>query len=139
VDDAALIVAIKAGRSESYGGPFVKVLVDGQGLGSTVTASGGKVALHVEVLAPSWMELDYVRVYVNGQIVLEPVPAMGPGIARLVLDQDLALSADSILVVAAGSETWRMGAPGGGRPPVSITNPIRVDVDGNGFKPILAP
>jgi len=139
VDEAALIAAIKAGRSEVYGGPFVKVTVDGQGVGSTVTASGGKVALHIEVLAPSWMELDYVRVYVNGQILLEPTPANGPAVARLVLDQELPLAADSILVVAAGSETWRMGPPGGGRPPVSITNPIRVDVDGNGFRPILAP
>ncbi len=138
VDEAELYANLKAGRSLIYGGPLIRVLVEGQGMGATVSDADGLVALHIEVQAPAWMDVDYVRVYVNGTLVLEPQPVRDAIIDRLALSQELALTADSILVVAAGSDSTTLGAPGDRNPPLSITNPIRVDVGGDGFHPILA-
>ena len=51
-------------------GPFVRVSVNGAGMGSTaVAASGSKPTLHLHVETPSWFGVSRFEVYANGLIV----------------------------------------------------------------------
>jgi hypothetical protein len=134
---AEVFASIKAYRSIVVGGPLIRLAVDGAGLGETVTAAGGTVKVHVQVLAPPWMQIEFARVYANGQIVKDvAVPAL-TDVTRVDETFDLPLLTDAHVVAAAGStQSAHEMLPVSPRAPFSITNPIFVDADGGGYEPI---
>ncbi|NOY93353.1 MAG: CehA/McbA family metallohydrolase [Deltaproteobacteria bacterium] len=51
------------------GGIFLDVSVGGAGPGETVTGTGATALVHARVQAPSWVSVDTLEVYVNGDMV----------------------------------------------------------------------
>jgi hypothetical protein len=150
LDQAAVVKAIKEGRSFVSNGPIVKVTASGgKGLGDLVRARKGKVALDVRVESAPWVDVSEVRLVVNGerQAPLEMEGAYGP-VVRFNDDVDLTLDRDAwISVEVRGTRSLfpvlQQRAAGGAAIaaafPYAMTNPIYFDVDGDGkWTPPLA-
>jgi hypothetical protein len=137
--------AVKAGRVRVSTGPIVDVRVGDAGPGDLVT-SAAPVAM-ITVRAASWVPVDELRMVVDGEVVrAEPVPDVRD--ARGVLDYAVAwpvpLDEDGWVLVEAGIPiddrpgtrvVPRPGLYGLVAPeylPIAFTNPVRVDVDGDG-------
>ena len=125
--------------ARSWRGPFLRIDVDGAGMGETVAAPAGVVTVHVEVLAPEWMGLGFANLYANGEVVGEMVPLAEGDVVRLDESFELSLEADAHLVLVAGSLAAEHDMnPVSGKNPLSVTNPVFVDVDGDGYVPVWA-
>ncbi len=124
-------------RGLVMGGPLLRIDVDGAGMGDTVTALGGTVQVRLQVLAPAWMPLGFARIYVNGQIVLEPALADTTDTVRLDHVFEIPLETDAHIVAVVGSlQDAHQMTPVSPKLPVSVTNPVFIDVDGGGYTPI---
>jgi hypothetical protein len=135
LDAAALTRAIKAGRSYFSTGPVVDVSVGAQGLGDTVSTGGRPLELHVRVRAPSWIDVDRVTVLVGGVKVLER-PVMGAAPLRFDDTLSIPITSDSFVIVRVDGDRPMAPVIGDGARfkvyPLAITNPIWIDVDGDG-------
>ncbi|MBP7126205.1 CehA/McbA family metallohydrolase [Myxococcota bacterium] len=129
--------AIKAFRSQVLGGPVVDLQAGGGSLGDVVAAVGGVVPVRIRVMAPPWMGLQFVRLFVNGEVARDFAPLESGEVLRLDEEFELATPTDAHLVVVAGSTlaAHRM-TPISGKFPMTITNPVFVDADGDGYKAI---
>lgn len=101
LDDQAVADAIKAGHSFMSYGPFVRFWINdpGYSLGDELVDTDGTVSLHIEVEAPTWMKVDRVEVYRNGEL-LYVEEALESGVVRLVQDKDVTVDKDSWFVVS---------------------------------------
>ncbi len=149
VDIADVVESLKSGRSFITNGPIVELTVNESYLpGDTLSAIDGEVEIHFEVRAAPWILVEEARVYVNREIVrVLPVEAGADPVRRLVADVRLELEVDAFIVVevmGAGSlypvvqeRSWS-GLQADAVTPYALTNPVFVDVDGNGrFDPPL--
>ena len=143
--DSDLADAVKAQRAIASNGPFALLTVDGKAIGDTVTNPTGTVTIDALVDAPEWIDVDHVRLYVNGQIV-QDFPVKQPGLRPVFhnrWDQKLP-PGDAWIVLQAGGKrplpVALIGEHGGGTVvPFVITNPVFVDGDGDGlWKPVIA-
>jgi hypothetical protein len=134
---AVVADAVKAMRVLVTSGPFVEVGVLTPGPvarpGDVVRVAEDRVTLRLRVQAPSWMAVDEVRV-VRGGAVVETIDLRGERpdpVLRLARDVELAVGpADTwLVVIAEGAERDRVAA---NHPPFAVTNPIWLDVDGDG-------
>jgi hypothetical protein len=121
----ALRDAVRAGHMTIGGGVFVTADVAGIGPGDTVTGAGTRASVHVVVSAPTWVDVDRLRVFVDGAMTLDtPITAADP-IVRFddVVDVDVATGVGSyVVVVATGDHDLDPVHPG--RLPFGVTNPI---------------
>jgi hypothetical protein len=103
-------------------------------MGSTVVAREGVVQVQIRLAAPSWVRVNRVKLYVNGSVVQE-LPIDHPRGKPLSWQQSLPLRVekDSWLVVLAEGEGFTALYPN--LRPASFTNPIYIDIDGNGWQP----
>ena len=123
VDDAALIDAITGLRTIASLGPFLDMSIPP---GSVVT---GAETLEVEVLAPSWIVVDELRLLRDGEVV-ETVTGTQ---ASFELDPDQ----DALFVVeAVGSQAM---SPVSGSTPWALSGPILFDRDADGWVAPLEP
>jgi len=146
INPSEIIQNAKKGRMMITNGPFLEVSTDGgKPIGSTITAKGG-VNLKIRVQAADWIGVDRVQVMVSGRQPAEynftdrSHPAkFRKGVLRFDETVRIALDRDEHLIVVATGERsdLRRGwgrSPYGRMRPVAYTNPIYVDVDGDGFK-----
>ncbi len=134
IDEMEVVREAKRGHMVMSSGPFLEVSLDGALPGDEVKL--GKGTLKVRVQTPNWFSVDRVQVLVNGA----PDPKlnftdMRDGVVKFDRQITIALAKDAhLIVVAVGerSSTAPVMGPNGGRP-IAISNPIYVDVDGNGF------
>jgi len=146
-DPARLMQRIAEGHSFASNGPILDLTVSGRyGPGDTLGAVGGAVEVAVEVWSAPWIEASALQLYVNGEARSLPMRPLSQAPTRhLRADLALRLDRDTFLVaelrgsrplspvVQASSE----GADAGVLP-YALTNPVFVDVDGNGrFDPPL--
>ena len=132
-DPLDMVDSILHHRNEVSNGPFISFSVNGQPIGSLVTGvEGGAVNLDVVIQAPSWVGVDYVRVYSNGGEVIAEQPVSGTDVVRFDGSIPVTSAVDRWLVVEAGHSTATLSPVNMGQPVFSITNPIWVDFDGNG-------
>ena len=149
VDIAAVIESLRSGRSFVTNGPIVELTVNDRYLpGDTLVAVEGEVEIHIEVRAAPWILVDEARVFVNRQVVhVLPVEAAPGSVQRLRRDVRLELADDAFIVVEVtgrGSlypvvqeRSWT-GLQADAVTPYALTNPVFVDIDGNGrFDPPL--
>ena len=134
-------------------GPFLSVVGHSDGAsvavmpGDDLVADHGKVSLKVQVQCPNWIDVNRVQVFFNGRPNAEQnytratAPDLfgtGNEVVRFNASLDLNLDQDAHIIVATiGDEMTMqnvMGSRNGRRPPVAVSNPIFVDVDGNGFQ-----
>jgi hypothetical protein len=126
-------------------GPFLEVQTDdGLPIGSTVVARNG-IGLHIRVQAANWMEVNRVQVLVSGRqpeeynFTKQRNPEMfKAGVVRFDEKIHVKLTRDEHLIVVATGEGTDL-SKGWGRnansrmPPMAYTNPIFVDLNGDGF------
>ncbi|MBI2898497.1 MAG: CehA/McbA family metallohydrolase [Deltaproteobacteria bacterium] len=142
----AVVDALKVSRNGFVtNGPFVRMKVAGVDIGGLVQASPGRIPVEVEVQAAPWVDVTTIQLVVNGEpddpVDLEHEPESRPrpvvryrGTLRPRLWRDSWLQ---LIVRGEGTlePVVRHDPPDG---PLALTNPIWVDVDGNGrFDPPL--
>lgn len=139
------------GRVIMSTGPFMEASleVDDSGKryisGDTVNAPAKKATLHVKIQCANWLDVNRVQVFVNGHALKNlnftrrTHPKMfSNDVVKFDQSIPLELNSDSHVIVATIGEGLTlgrvMGKQYGNRPPCAVSNPIFVDVDGNGFQ-----
>jgi hypothetical protein len=162
LDVAAFDANVKAGRMVVSAGPWIQATARGVGKGGpgdTVVSKRGRVRLEIDVRSPAWIPVDEVRIVAIrgfGAANLEvrafdattkprvkPVPARfesNGGTSRFKASVAVQYSGDYMLVVEAGPKLGSAPASPeivnvveSGVVPLGFTNPIFVDVGGDGF------
>jgi hypothetical protein len=126
LDASALTNAIKRGQSYFTTGPILDVSVDGKGLGETVVPEGRLLELHVRVRAPAWIDVSRISVLVDGVKVLERRAAKTTPVRFVIVRVDGDRTMAPVIGDGVRFKVY----------PLAITNPIWVDVDGDG---VVAP
>jgi len=128
--------ALRAFRSQVTSAPFVDFTIDGKTLGETVVPVSPEqgVTVEIQVQAASWVPLDTILLVANGETIRKwPVPA-STDVARFQVSEAVVLPADAWLHVIAQADATREPLYPG-RTCLAFTNPIWVDLDGDGFDP----
>lgn len=143
LDTSALIQAMKKGQSFVSTGPIIEFTVNNTYIpGDTITIEEGKIDVGIKIQSAPWISVDEVRVIINGErkIVL-PIDVAKEQILKFQERISLNLEYDSYVAIEVfGSGTLfpvvqrRLRNDGyvSGPRPYALTNPIFVDVDGNG-------
>ena len=144
IDPYELALNAKNGKMVMTNGPFLKAEVNGHLPGEVVKAGGKEVTLDLEARTNNVAQLDRIQVLVNGRQVKslnftrEQHPQLfSKGGFRHSVPVTLTEDAH-IIVVATGQnapQNPRLTTPRRQVPPFAMTNPIFVDIDGNGFVP----
>jgi hypothetical protein len=149
LDQAALFEAIRKGRAFATNGPMISFQVNGRSaMGGLVQAPEGKVSLKLEAWSAPWIAVDEVRLILNGQRrIIFPVHEELREIRKFEQDISLTLRGDTYICLEAIGKTTlfpvlqspsRTGDLEDGTLPYALTNPVFVDVNGNGrFDPPL--
>jgi hypothetical protein len=143
-------------------GPYIELfaeeLAGGRaGLGQTLAPSTPDVILAIRVLAANWIPVEEVRVYANGFLAASFDATTSPKVQpapnnprsqsknktrRFEAEIPFSLSADTWFVVEAGTKLSPPPTPPPfvdmivpGNEPIGFTNPIFVDLAGDGFDP----
>jgi len=138
-DHEAIVAPLRARHAFVSCGPFVSfTALDGTQMGGeTAVDEAGEARFVVRVEAPRWMQIDRVRLLQNGVSVAEVA------LADWVRPADLraGIRFDGELVATPTADAWyvvEVVGSGGLWPidasqnPYAMTNPIEVDVDGDG-------
>ena len=135
--------ALKGGRAFVTNGPFVEFTANSRyTCGDTFTDKSGRIDLKIKVRSAPWVAVDEVRIIVNGQRrFILPVKASDLSVVKFSDGLSFTVDRDSTIEVevlgnrslfpvvqqAAASGTADEAAL-----PYALTNPVFVDVDGNG-------
>ncbi len=147
-----MVHAAEQGRTVMSNGPFLEVWASETGgtksvtAGQDLSAGSKKVTLTVKAQCPNWIDLDRMFVLVNGRIhpqhsyFREQHPdVFRSGNVKIDRKLELTLDRDAHIIVVVGdigSDLSKvLGSTDGKMPATALTNPIFVDVDGNGFQP----
>jgi len=139
----AIARSIKKGCSFSSNGPIVEFKVNGRySSGDLITERNGKVDVWIKVQSAPWIAVDEVRIIVNGERkIIFPVKTEKEVIQKFADQIGLKLDRDSYIAVEVlGKEslfpvlqgTSRNGLLENAILPYALTNPVFIDVDGNG-------
>jgi len=145
IDPLEIVRHSKKGHIVMSNGPFMEVKLNDAIPGDVLRLEGGKGKLHVRVLCPNWLDVDRVQVLLNGKadanlnFTRKTHPELFHDKAlKFEHAIDLTLREDSHVIVVALAEESEigevMGPLWGRQKPAAMSNPIFVDVDGNGFK-----
>jgi hypothetical protein len=127
--------ALLQSRAQISNGIFLEVVANEvAGIGDLLDAPDGNVNVSVIARAAPWVDVSVAEIWVNGTrraaTSKTAAPEQGNRIQWL---QRLSLTRDSWLVVTArGERPLAETFPGGRGLPFAITNPVFVDVDGDG-------
>lgn len=153
---------IKAGKMVGTTGPYIEVTaVDSAatsvGVGGTLDPATSEVTLNIRVAATHWIPVEEVRIYVNGFLhssyndvsdpsISKPKKATSGSKKTIRFDSAgeivLNLAVDSWIIVEAGQKISPLPVPDPftnlivpGLESIVFTNPIFIDLDGDGFDP----
>jgi hypothetical protein len=158
-DDPAQLETLDMVHSAEHGhmvmtsGPYLEVLLVADEAGEKKTGTpgddlslpDGKATLKIRVQCPNWFDIDRVQVFLNGRperslnFTRSTTPDRFTG-GTVKFDHALPLSvaSDTHVIVVAAAEKSTLGPVMGPEHakdmPIAVSNPIFVDVDGNGFK-----
>jgi hypothetical protein len=147
-DEGRWNAAIREGRTFGTNGPLIVVFTaNGGRMGDLVAAPGGGVVIEIGVAAAPWVPVEEVRLLSSGEVVSRYGAAelAANAVVRLRDRIELVLEEDAFIILEAGvpldvdPQSWAV-ARGGvyattiapGFVPTAFTNPIFIDVDGNG-------
>ena len=145
----ALALSLKKGRSFASNGPLVEFKVNSKYLsGDSFTSSDGKAEIWIRVQSAPWVAVDEVRLIVNGERKLTfPVKTAKEEILKFTKQISLILKKDSYIAVEVMGKNSlypilqkysKKGLLKEATLPYALTNPVFIDVDGNGkFDPPL--
>ena len=143
LDVDMLMNAIKEGHSFSSNGPIIDYTINQAHIpGDTFTAKDGKVFVGIQVQCTPWVSISEVRLIINGERrMIFPVTAETGSIIQFAEEIGLTLAQDSFIAVEVlGKKSLypvlqthaRAGLLENATLPYALTNPIFIDVDGNG-------
>ena len=143
LDWEALALSLKKGRSFASNGPIVEFKVNNKYTsGDSFTSSDGKAEVWIKVQSAPWVAVDEVRLIVNGEReIICPVEASKEVIQKFETQIRLKLKRDSYIAVEVlGKRSLypvlqqysRKGLLKDAALPYALTNPVFIDVDGNG-------
>jgi hypothetical protein len=124
LDSEALIAAFAARRTVASRGPFLDV---SPAPGSLL--AGDSPTITARAVAPSWIVVDRLQLVCDGEVVATVEAAEATFQPRFDVDRLCA-------VVASGSRPMQ---PVSGETPWALASPIRLDVDSDGWEPLLPP
>ncbi|MBY0274695.1 CehA/McbA family metallohydrolase [Candidatus Binatia bacterium] len=160
LDPTTFNANVKAANMMATTGPFIRFSVldtigASAGLGGTLVPASGTVRLRIEVQAANWIPVDQVRVIANGFTTLtfdattSPKVGAPPAspfsqalgkITRFDAEIPVNLAVDTYFIVEAGAKLSPLPTPDAlidkivpGMIPLGFTNPIFVDLAGDGF------
>jgi hypothetical protein len=148
IDTMEMVHSAEHGHSTMTNGPFLEVsAASGQTRalpGDDLKAEQGKVQLHVRVQCPNWHTVNRVQILLNGKLVdtLNFTHENAREKFRettLKFDETipLELATDAHVIVVATGQGLKLGPVVGpaqqDEEPIAVSNPIFVDVDGDGF------
>ena len=132
VSGAEITDSVRTGALTVGGGAMID-FPTGPQPGDTVAPQDGMVTLSVRVRTPSYTKVDRLIVYVNGQRALDqPINTTIESLVDFEADVNVPISQDahvSVIVIGEG----RMPAVRPGAPVFALSNPVFVDVDGDGL------
>jgi hypothetical protein len=143
LDTSAIIQAMKKGQSFVSTGPIIEFTVNNTSIpGNTIIVEERKLDVGIKIQSAPWISVDEVRVIINGERkIIFPIKAPREQILKFQDRISLNLEYDSYVAIEVlGNETLfpvvqRRSKNDGyecGPLPYALTNPIFVDVDGNG-------
>ncbi len=146
IDDEEIAHQVKDGHVVISNGPFLDVRINGALPGDEIKAANGQVAVNVRVLVSNWCPVNTVQVVVNGRagqsliFTKEANPGLfGEGPNAFEKEIAVSLEGDAHLIVIAYGKGETVGKVQGSAMrnaiPIAMSNPVFVDVDGNGFTP----
>jgi len=116
--------------------PFVVVKVDGAGIGDVAPARGGDAKVELEVRAAPWVSVSSAILYVDGHEVHRWKVDKSSAVTRLKEIFPLHVTRDAWVVVRVDGDEPLAPVVGDRKRfdvrPLSLTNPVFLDVDGNG-------
>jgi len=152
IDSDEMRKASEAGRLVMSNGPYLEATFQTGGSkakfvsGQDISSPDGEVSIQVRVQCPNWIDIDTVFVLINGKASAQHTftKATHPklfrdGNVKFERELNIQLKEDSHLVVVTGHSVQRlgdvMGPQWGGQKPAALTNPVFVNIDGDGFQP----
>jgi hypothetical protein len=143
LDTRALIQAMKKGHSFVSTGPIIEFMVNNTSFpGDIITVEDRKLDVGIKIQSAPWVAVDEVRVIINGERkIILPVQAPREQILKFQDRINLDLEYDSYVAIEVlGNGTLfpvvqkrlRIDGYQRGPLPYALTNPIFIDVDGNG-------
>lgn len=147
VDWREMSRAAKAGRGILSTGPFLQVTANGAPPGSEINAQGKPVLLKIKTQTNDWLNIDRVQILVNGRqpeelnFTRKSHPEwFGDGVVKFEREIAVTLTSDAHLIVAvidtAGDLKKGFGTSfQAAMKPMAWSNPIHVDLTGDGWKP----
>ena len=126
------ISAVSKGKFFGSSGPIVNVAASNgevtieQAIGGSL--AGSNITLTITARAANWVPVDALRVYVNGDVVVNQAISAGK-----VVEVPLQLKQDSFVVVEVegeATELYQTIAPG--YTPFAFTNPLFIDANNDG-------
>jgi hypothetical protein len=146
IDAYDIALNAKNGHMVMSNGPFLKTDINGSVPGDELKVSGEPVTVNIEVYGNSEIEIDRVQVLINGRQdkALNFTTTSHPKFFKadalqfkhtfpLTLDKDV-----HVIVVATGkrkSHNTQLTTEGKFPAPIAVTNPLFIDIDGDGFVP----
>ena len=152
IDPLELTRAAVQGRMIMSNGPYLEVTAMETGksekfvAGQDMKVASGKVSLKVRVQCPNWLDVNRVFVLVNGKTHAthdysrDKTPdVFRSGVVKFERTLDIELKDDAHVIVATGHSGGKLGTVYGAistkTEPAAMSNPIFIDVNGNGFQP----
>lgn len=141
LDWPLLAEAIKRGRSFTSNGPIIIFKINERFTsGDVFTAQKGRISVWLKVLSVPWVAVHEVRIIINGERkIVFPLQNSKNSILKMEEEIILKLKQDSFIAVEVFGENSLypvlQAANRGLRNatfPYALTNPVFVDVDGNG-------
>jgi hypothetical protein len=147
-----IVHAAEHGRIVMSNGPFLEVAARETGtdrtagIGEDLAATSGRVQLDVRVQCANWLDVNRLFVLVNGRrhavhdyTRTKQPDVFGDGVVKFERTLDVELTSDAHVVVVTGHDERTLqpvyGDSYAEQPPVALSNPIFIDVDGGGFTP----
>lgn len=122
-DERAFIDAVRAGRVVVSSGPFLRLSVNGKGIGATAPAGAAEIVVSVD--APPWVDVDRVEILRRGELLWSSPVTPGKRPASFRVSETLK-KGDWLIAVARGSKPmtflYRPDAK-----PFAFTNPIWIE------------
>ncbi len=148
-----MVQQAEAGHIIMSSGPFLSVTGHSKAAsdvalpGDDLVSEDNQVTLKIRVQCPNWMDVNRVEVFINGRpseehhFTRKNSPKLFGNVDAVQKFQSsvtIKLDRDAHLIVATIGEGMTMekvmGKQYGKRQPIAVSNPIFVDVDGNGFQ-----
>ena len=135
IDLTQVVTAVKRQAVTAAGGPFIRFTANGSPVGSVIIDRDRSVSLSIGVQSPNWIPLEKVEVIGNGRLI-QSYSVAPP------TEEDTKWQFNAELVVQPEVDAWylvlatsekRWSPPFERFSSFSFTNPIFVDLDGNGY------